>query len=315
MPLLLEEQLAGALVIGKADVDGDYTPEEIELVKAVATNTMLVLDCFRCLCEQAQTEGRALAQQEIQRLSNDFLNLASHELNTSLTAIKGNVQVAQRRFAALKRQLAPQTASVGEKIERVEDTLEATVQSVRLQERMLADLLDDARIQANKLELHLQRHDLSALLREAVESSQGSETRYPIVLEICHPQTWFPFSPMQSASRRVINTYLEQALGFSPTDQPVTVRLTVEDAIARVSVHDGGPALPEEEQGRIWERFHATTRRAGEQEPDPGFGLDFYLSRAFIERHHGRVGVQSASGHGATFWFTLPIEVTPTGSV
>ncbi|HEX6479891.1 MAG TPA: PAS domain-containing protein [Ktedonobacteraceae bacterium] len=53
VPLFLEEQLEGGLVIGKADCDGDYTPEEIELVKAVATNTMLVLDCFRCLCGQA----------------------------------------------------------------------------------------------------------------------------------------------------------------------------------------------------------------------------------------------------------------------
>ena len=138
----------------------------------------------------------------------------------------------------------------------------------------MQDLLDDARIQANKLELHLQRHDLSALLREAVESSQGSGPRRPIVLEMLPSANMVPIVADAARITRVINTYLEQARRSSPTDQPVTVRLTVEDAIARVSVHDGGPAIPIEEQERIWERFHATTRRAGEQEPDPGFGLD-----------------------------------------
>ena len=136
VPLLLEQQLAGALVIGQDNVDADFTPWEIELVNVVATHTMLLLNCIRCW-GQAQAEGRTLAQQEIERLVDDFLNLASHEFNTSLTTIKGNVQVAQRRWAALKRQLAVQGASVSEKMECVEDTLEATVKSVRLQERIL----------------------------------------------------------------------------------------------------------------------------------------------------------------------------------
>jgi signal transduction histidine kinase len=52
-----------------------------------------------------------------------------------------------------------------------------------------------------------------------------------------------------------------------------------------------------------------------EQESDQGFALDFYLSRAFIERHHGRVGVQSDPGHGASFWFALPFDASLQGSV
>ena len=236
VPLLLEEQLAGALVIGQDNVDADFTPWEIELVNVVATHTMLLLDCIRCW-GQAQAEGRTLAQQEIERLIDDFLNLASHEFNTSLTTIKGNVQVAQRRWAALKRQLAVQGASVSEKMERVEDTLEATVKSVRLQERMLEDLIDDTRIQAHKLALSLHRHDLRALLREAVESAQRSAPGHPIVLESLPSANGVPVLADAGRIRRVITTYLEQALRCSPPDQPVTVRLTGEQI-------DGSPLCP-----------------------------------------------------------------------
>src|SRR5207247_1224289 len=108
VPLFLEQQLVGALFIAKADVDSEYTPEEIELVKAVATETMLVIDCLHYSSEQVESCARARAQQELGLLINDFLNLASHELKTPLTAIKGNIQLAQRRLATLKRQLAEQ---------------------------------------------------------------------------------------------------------------------------------------------------------------------------------------------------------------
>src|SRR5260370_2032778 len=83
--LFLEKRLAGALVIGKAGFDSEYTPEEIELVKAVATQAVLVIECHLCFFERAETRDRELVQQEMHRLINEFLNPASHELKTSLT--------------------------------------------------------------------------------------------------------------------------------------------------------------------------------------------------------------------------------------
>ena len=109
---------------------------------------------------------------------------------------------------------------------------------------------------------------------------------------------------------QVIRRYLTNALSSSPADQSVTVQLTGEGAVARVSVHAQGPGISEEEQGHIWERLYHAKKTAVQHELDLNTGLGFYLSRAFIERHQGRVGVQSAPGRGATFWFTLPIETS-----
>jgi signal transduction histidine kinase len=110
---------------------------------------------------------------------------------------------------------------------------------------------------------------------------------------------------------QVIVRYLTSALSSSPADQPVSVQLSVEGAVARVSVHDQGPAIPQEEQERIWERLYQAKGIAVQQELDLSLGLGLYLSRTFIERHQGSVGVHSAPGGGATFWFTLPVEGSP----
>ncbi len=285
--------------------------EEIELVKAVATHTMLVIDCLRYWCEQAESRARALALQELSRLVNDFLNLASHELNTPLTAIKGNIQLAQRRLATLKRQLAEQPEGVHEKIEQVQHSLASAAQSTRLEERIIKDLIDDTRIQSNTLELHLTRWDLSALLREAVAMQQRRAPEHTIVLESPPPEQVVPVLADAERITRVISSYLANALNYSPADQPVTVQLQVEDAVARVSVHDEGPGISLEEQGHIWERLYRAKGTAVQHELDLSLGLGFYLGRAFIEGHHGSVGVQSDPGHGTTFWFTLPIAASP----
>jgi signal transduction histidine kinase len=133
------------------------------------------------------------------------------------------------------------------------------------------------------------------------------------VLEITPSENTVPILADAARITRVINTFLGKALSFSPTDQPVTVQLKVEETVALVSVHEEGLTIPSEEQECLWERFHDAKGIVGEQESDQGFALDFYLSRAFIERHHGSVGVQSDPGHGATFWFTLPMEASVGG--
>ena len=310
IPIFLEKELAGALVIVKAGVDSGYTPEEIELVKAIAMEAVLILECCRCLYGQAETPARELMRQEMDRLINEFLNLAGHELKTSLTVIKGNIQLAQRRLAMLKRRITEQPERVSEQIEQVQQPLASAAQSARLQERMIKELIDDASIQADALELHMKRCDLIALLKEAVASQQRSAPERTIILEVMTTEKVVPILADADRITQVINAYLANALSYAPADQPVTVQLTVEDAVARVSVHDEGPGIPVEEQGRVWERFYHAKEIADQHELDASLGLGLYLCQVFIERHHGCVGVESDPGHGTTFWFTLPIEAS-----
>ena len=251
IPLVLEKRLAGALVIAKAGFDSEYPPEEIELVRVVATETALVLECLLYVHEQAETRARAFVRQEMDRLITEFLNLASHELKTPLTVIKGNIQLAQRRLATLRRQITEQLEHVSEHIEL---PLASATQSARLQERIMKELIDDASIQASTLELHMKRCDLLALLRAAVARQQRSAPERMILLEVMATENVVPIIADAERITQVIDAYLANALSSSPLDQPVTVQLTVKDAVARVSVHDEGPGIPVEEQGYVWQR-------------------------------------------------------------
>jgi len=310
VPLFLEQQWTGALILFKTGFESVYTPEEVALVKAVAAQTMLIVECLRYLDQQAEARSRRLVFQEMNRLSSEFLALASHELRTPLTGILGNIQLARRRLKALKHQLARHPERINHHLEHVSDALESASQSAQLQQRMIGDMTDDARIQANTLELNIQPCNLIALLREVVAKRQAAVPERAINLGILSTEKRIHILADANRLKQVIDTYLANALHSSPADQPVTVRLTTEKGEVGISVQDEGPGIPVEEQGRLWERFYRAKGSTIQHELDLSLGLGLYLCQVVIERHHGRVGVQSEPGHGATFWFSLPLATS-----
>lgn len=307
VPLFFKEQLAGILCIVKKCLKSVYSPEEIETVKVVANQATLIVECLRCMYTQAETHTREQVLYEVRHLSNDFLALASHELRTPLTGIIGNLQLARRRLETLKRQFAAQNEPVSTYLAQAQQPLVSAAQSARLQQRMINDLIDDARIQTNQLELHLQPCDLLALLQTAIDEQQQLTPEHAIVLEKKSVPQKIPVRVDAERISRVFTTYLTNALLASPAKEPVTVVITTEDQMVHVSVHNEGPGISLQEQEQLWERFYRAKGSSIQHELDLSLGLGLYLCRAFIEYHGGHVGVQSILGHGATFWFTLPI--------
>jgi signal transduction histidine kinase len=106
---------------------------------------------------------------------------------------------------------------------------------------------------------------------------------------------------------QVVTNYLTNALKYSPADRPIEVGLEVDAQQARVWVRDEGPGLPPEDQKHIWDRFYQAEGVAVQSGSGVGLGLGLHISRTIIGQHYGQVGVQSAPGHGSTFWFTLPL--------
>lgn len=307
IPLFRDTHMTGMLCVIKEGLRSTYTPEEIELVKAVAALAVLVVRWLDAAQKQTEAQAREHALQEIHQLSQDFLVLASHELRTPLTSILGNIQLAQRRVAALERQVGAQADALREPLARAQQSLASASRSAQLQQRMIATLIDDARLATDHFQLHFQPCDILAFLKGVVASTEQHALEHPLLLNLPEPPR--PLFVLADAERigRVFTTYLENALAFSPPGRPVTIGVQANKKTMRVQVHNEGPGIPPEEQEHLWERFYRARGNSIQNELDLSLGLRLYLCRAFIERHGGEVGVQSNPHHGTTFWFTLPL--------
>jgi signal transduction histidine kinase len=272
-----------------------------------------ILEINRDITERAQMqrereEARAneLALLESNRRMDEFLGIISHELRTPLTTIKGNVQLARLRLRTGLRGVPASMDILRNMVEEVQMMLERAERQTNVQNRMVSDLLDISRLQADKLELRLVPCDLASIVHEMVEDQRSTTVKRVIDLIMPEEET-VPVIADPERIGQVISNYLTNAMKYSQEGHPVVVRLEKEENVARVSVQDQGPGLTPAEQERVWERFYQVEGIMRQRGSSVGLGLGLHISRAIIEEHQGEVGVESTKGQGSTFWFTLPL--------
>jgi signal transduction histidine kinase len=265
-----------------------------------------VIERESLLYERAKAQANELALREANRRMDEFLGMAGHELRTPLTAISGNIQLALRQVKKSIDEDGTYAGDLAGKLELIQTLLDRAERQVQLQNRLVGDLLDTSRIQANKLELNLEPCDLVAIVREAVQDQSLLVPARSIRLHVPAEAT-APAIADADRIGQVVTNYLTNALKYSPADTPVEVFLAIEGQMARVSVQDEGPGLSQEEQQAIWERFFQLKRIKARSGSGPGLGLGLYICQTIIEQHQGQVGVRSSPGEGSTFWFTLPL--------
>lgn len=246
------------------------------------------------------------ARKEVERQKDLFLGMTSHELKTPLAALKGTFQLLQRRVKRLDTWIAFLPLEVRIFLEDLSARVAASIHQVDVQTRLINDLLDVSCITANTLKLELGHYDLVSIVRETVEDLRVTAPGRALVLEL----------PIYAAARvlvdknrisQVVANYVNNALRYSPPDQPVWIGLTVKAGFAQVWVQDNGPGLSEADQAELWQRFHQVKSVAIQSGPGKGLGLGLYICQVLISQHRGEVGVESVLGKGSTFWFRLPI--------
>jgi PAS domain S-box-containing protein len=223
------------------------------------------------------SERRAL-----ERMQQEFLAMASHELRSPVTAIRGRAQLMRRRGAYS------------------EAAADAIVEQSDRLVRLIDDLLLTARIEADRLDLLLAETDLVAEARTAAEGAAAEGG--PIRIEA-------PTRPMlvQADRHRLAQVFanlLTNALKYSPGGGEVVLRVERGAGEARVHVVDQGVGIPPEALPRLFDRFYRVRETAGHAQ---GLGLGLYISRRIVEAHGGRIAVESEPGRGSTFTVTLPL--------
>jgi two-component system, OmpR family, sensor histidine kinase VicK len=223
------------------------------------------------------------------RVRDDFLTIASHELKTPLTPLS-------LRLASLQRRL--------ERREPVDPSLlrQARQHLARLT-ALINDLLDASRIEAGRLSLRFQPLRLDAQVEHLLGHLESEDEQR----RIDYPPPPRPVRIRGDPYRleQVFSNLLENALKYSPRDSRVEVRLEEHDGFALLSVRDEGIGIPKDQQEHLFERYFRA--RNVSVTSYGGLGLGLYISRDIVERHGGRIWVESEVGRGSTFYVALPL--------
>jgi PAS domain S-box-containing protein len=237
------------------------------------------------------TERKILEQRK-----DEFIGMASHELKTPLTSLKGFLHLLQRNLS--KHQDSPV---------QTRDYLARMDRQVNRLTRLINDLLDISRIQTGKLIYREELFDLDTLIHEVLENVQAMTTTHRLICEQhVHAQVY----GNRDRIGQVIINLLTNAVKYSPDADKVILRVFRDEQQHQVtvSVQDFGIGIDAEHHDKIFERFYQVSNP--KEQPFSGLGIGLYLSSEIIKRHHGQMQLKSEKGKGSTFSFTLPLSET-----
>src|SRR5262245_8508302 len=242
---------------------------------------------------QGTAVGQARRDDEIARLTQEILSMASHDLKTPATVVKLRAQL-------LRRKVESGSATA----EDLQSGLDTVVRQADRMVQMLTLLLDFSRLEAGHMVLEPAPVDLVEVVGAAVEEVRATTDRHRLTVRAPDGVTgvWD-----ELRLKEVLTNLLTNAMKYSPDGGTVEVEVEVsrKEAIARVRDH--GLGVPHEELPNIFERFY----RAPSARRLEGTGLGLYICREIIAAHGGRIWAESEGpGHGSTFCFALPLPST-----
>ncbi len=240
---------------------------------------------------------------EANAAKDKFLSIVSHELKTPLTSLKGMAQFLRRQFKN------PDSAAFKMICQGVCQGLADMERSIYRMEVLVNDLLDVNLVETNMFVLHRKRCDLVELCRHLINeytAGAGPALTFETLGESIEVEV-----DVDRISQVIINL-LSNARKYSPKGTPITLTLEQAGYESIVSVRDIGVGIPAEMQSHIFEPFYRVPGIEIQTGSSVGLGLGLYISRKIVERHGGRIEVQSMPGEGSTFSIVLPLYIDPT---
>jgi two-component system cell cycle sensor histidine kinase PleC len=168
---------------------------------------------------------------------------------------------------------------------------------------LISDLLDMSKIEAVKLELHVERVDAALTVRECVELLAERATTAGVRVNTDFQRAPVSFDADRRAVKQILLNLLSNAIKFTPAGGSVLVRVAAANGQCQLSVEDTGVGIPAGELGRIGNPFVQLSNNAGSHR---GTGLGLALVRSLAEMHGGALRIESVEGQGTTVTVTLP---------
>lgn len=314
MPLRHGDEITGYVMLGDHR-SGNYTRRDLNVLLAVSSE--LVIAIQNALSLHEVKELNATLQQRINvatkelrssnaqlkhldQVKDEFMSMASHQLRTPLTSIKGYLSMV----------LEGDAGTVNPQQERL--LLEAFNSSERMV-RLIADFLNVSRLQTGKFNIEKKHFDIRDVVRQEVKDLEMIAESHGQKLRLTIGNQPMPIYADEDKVRQVMMNFIDNAIYYSNAKSTIIINLERVKSEIAFTVIDTGIGVPLEEQEKLFTKFFRA-ENARQQRPD-GTGVGLYLARRVIKAHGGSIIFSSKEGKGSTFGFRLPIDVATEKSV
>ncbi len=302
------EEGLGYLVLGPRKSGNPYTPQDLRVLDTVA-NEMIIAIQNSLHYEEIQHFNEALqlkideATRKLRRSNeklkaldetkDDFISMASHQLRTPLTSVKGYLSMVLEGDA-------------GEINETQKKMLGQAFISSQRMVYLIADLLNVSRLRTGKFVIEPVATDLSLIIQEELAQLVETAEAREITLNYSKPKDFPALLVDETKTRQVIMNFVDNAIYYTPAGGHITVELAATAKAIELRVIDDGIGVPKHEQHHLFTKFYRAGN-ARKARPD-GTGLGLYMAKKVILAQGGSIIFDSKEGKGSTFGFSFPLK-------
>jgi two-component system CheB/CheR fusion protein len=227
-------------------------------------------------------------RKQLEQQKDEFIAIASHELKTPVTSIKGYAEILQDRFDKAKD---------GDN----KNLMQKLISQVDRLTNLMNDLLDTSNLSETNIKLHRTTFDINEVIDAQVGQFQLASPKHTIVFQHNKLRN---ISADKERIEQVITNLTSNAIKYSPDGGEIVITTQAVDDGIQVSITDPGLGIPEEFTHKVFDRFFRVNNLP--EQRLPGMGLGLYISAKIIHHHGGVIDVVSKPGEGSTFYFKLP---------
>lgn len=229
--------------------------------------------------------------EKLDKTKSEFISIASHQLRTPLTAVKGYISMVLE-------------GTYGKLNQKQRKPIENVFQSNERLIRLVNDLLNLSRLEAGKIKYEPQLTDLADLVSGVINELKINAERKGLYVKM-EKERLAPFLADPDKLRQVILNIIDNAIKYTK-EGGILVRLKKTGSLARIEIADTGAGMEKEEIKNLFQMFARST--AGAQLHTEGAGIGLYVAKQFIEMHKGRIWAESkGKNQGSVFYLELPI--------
>lgn len=286
-PIRLGDEMIGSLVVGIGKRADDLSLAEKQTLQEVIDLIAIAIDRAKLheSVERANEDLKAL-----DKLKDEFLSMASHELKSPMNAVKNYLWMAIN-----KGKDSP---------EKMAEYLQIAYESIQRLISLVNDLLDVSRIESGRVNLDIKPIDLHKAFHETIEMYEPQAKAKNLSLKAIAPDGILVLAD-DLKLREVLNNFVSNGIKYTPQGS-VTLSAMINAGKVRIQVTDTGLGVTDEDRQKLFQKFSRVNTSYKELALVEGTGLGLYICKQFIEMMHGTIGLDSTPGQGSTFWVELP---------